>query len=103
MLFKIEWGMALNHLVLGVDGFCPDSTNRLGYPKMSFDGKFSIPRVLYSKNITYTLKIWPSMFYGQEIDIDLRKVLDSIYERDTIDNMPKQVLIKVGVKKYFKK
>jgi len=66
---------------------------------MPFERKLSIPRELYFKNIPHTLKIWPSMFQGKAIDIDLKKVKDAIYEKDTIDYKLRQVLIKIGVKK----
>lgn len=75
----------------------------MGYPKMPYERKLTIPRELYFKDNPHTLKIWPSMFHGQAIDIDLRKVLDSMYERDTLDYKLKQFLIKIGVKKLLQK
>ena len=93
----------MNLLVLGVDGLCSDRVQEIGYPKMPYEWKLTIPRELYFEDVPHTLKIWPSMFHGQAIDIDLRKVLDSIYEQDTLDYKLKQFLIKVGVKKYFKR
>ena len=93
----------MNLRVLGVDGLFMDRAQEIGYPKMPYERKLTIPRELYIGDIPHTLKIWLNMFHSKEIDIDLRKVLDSRYERDTLDYMLKQVLIKVGVQKYFKK
>lgn len=66
---------------------------------MPFERKLNIPRELYFNNMPHTLKIWPSIFQGNAIDIDLKKVKDAIYEKDTIDYKLRQFLIKIGIKK----
>ena len=89
----------MNLLVLGVDGLCPERAEELGYPSMPHEQTLSIPEELYFKGNPHTLKIWPSMFHGKAIDIDLQKVLDAVYERDTLDYRLRQFMIKIGIKR----
>lgn len=90
-------------LILAVDGLCPDIAKQKGYPRMPYEQKLTIPRELYFKGSPHTLKIWPSIFHGQVINVDLPRVLDQLYERDTIDYKLKQLLIKIGIKKILQK
>lgn len=43
------------------------------------------------------------MFQGKAIDIDLKKRLDRIYERDTLDFKLKQFLRRIGIKSILRK
>jgi hypothetical protein len=59
----------LNLLVLGVGGLCMDRAQGIGYPKIPYERKLTIPGELYIGDIPHTLKIWLSRFHGQEIDV----------------------------------
>lgn len=65
-------------IILCVDGLDPDYAGELGFPKMQYESKLSIPKELFYEGVPHTQLIWPSMLSGKIVltDFDFSLRLD---------------------------
>lgn len=63
--FVIKGVNRMKLIILCVDGLDPDYCLKLGFPKMKYETKLTIPKELYHNNIPHTLFIWASMLSGK--------------------------------------
>ena len=68
-------------LVLAVDGLDPDYANELGYPKLPYEAKLSIPKELYYNGVPATQFIFPSMFSGRIIKSKIKRREISLFRK----------------------
>jgi len=81
-------------IVLGVDGLDPDYAKELGYPKLPYEAKLTIPRELYYNGDPLTIKIW-SVLLGANPNLEKANKLLSKHARK---RRIKKLMINFGAK-----